>query len=74
MQLQYEIDGVKYLLCDIPVWKKKNGEKLELLIQKYKGIMQGAKVCQSFWFNTIIYARVLIPEHKALQFQSEWRD
>ena len=71
MELIVELNGIKYLLFEAPITPK-NGKKLEQIVQKYNGIIQGiGQVKSGFWGVQYAIAKVLIPEEFVHDFHNE---
>lgn len=71
MQLQYTINGINYLLFQLPV----NNELLKRVQKRVKyfgGIVQGTTDIQrgGLLSNTICTLNILIPEHRAIEFSN----
>jgi hypothetical protein len=66
-KLIYEIDNKKYVLfeTEFPLAIAKTQEKT---ISLYGGIIQSAKVINSFWNGASVNIKSLIPEERALDF------
>lgn len=70
-QLTVELNGVKYLLFEIPVLDS-NSKKIDAKVEKYEGIFQGVgKVHRSFWGDGYVICNVLIPEKNAVAFSRD---
>jgi len=63
-QLIYEFNGKKYLMFELLITSKSQGEKKEKLIKDCKGIVQGVKDIKigGLFSSSYMVIKVLIPE------------
>ncbi len=69
-QINYEINGTKYVLFELDL-NSRSHEKFGRKVEKYNGIVQSAKKTSGFWSETIVTAKVLIPEIHAINFSNK---
>jgi hypothetical protein len=72
-QLIYTIDGINYLLFELPVTASTDQKKYQATALKYNGIMQGVKELKPAGLFSSGYGilNVLIPEQHAVKFSNE---
>ena len=68
--LQYEVNGIKYLLFEVDV-NSRSADELDCKIELYNGIIQSAVKTSGFWDETIVRVKVLIPEKFAIFFSNK---
>ena len=70
--LIYEIDGVRYVLIDVPITNGMKGE-VNAAVQKVGGIYQGIKeIKQAGWFTSgYAITRFFIPENRVKEFSQK---
>jgi hypothetical protein len=70
-QLNYVVDGRKYLLMEAVVTSTSK-VRIEDAIKKYQCIQQGIKTIDrgGFWSNAFAVIKVLVPEENALEFSN----
>ena len=70
-QIIVELNGIKYLVFEIPVVSS-NNKKISARVKKYDGIFRGVtKIHNSFWGSSYVIASVLIPEQNVVPFSND---
>lgn len=69
--LTVELNGIKYLLVE-RVATKDDGKRIEKIIKKHGGIIQGMDVVKGwFLYKTFAKVKILIPEQNIIAFNNE---
>lgn len=67
-QLNYEVDGKRYLLFQIPFTDSDKANRFQKKVIDFGGIIQGVADLKRGWFSGSATIKVLIPETKAIEF------
>lgn len=70
--LIHEINGIKYLLVEVPIISK-TARKIERRCKRYGCITQGVKEVKrgGLFYDTIIVAKILVPEKNVIDFDND---
>lgn len=69
--IQYTIRGVNYVLIQECFASKEAATKLSKKVKKFNCICQSAKVERMYFRPNIVYANILVPENKILEYNDE---
>jgi hypothetical protein len=70
--LVVELNGIKYLLFQLPVTSQLQGKKVQEKVKEFKGIVQGINGVKrnGFFGGGYVVLNLLIPEDRAIEFSN----
>ena len=67
-KLNYEVNGIKYLLIQDFVYDPKGWEKLKKRCSQFSVIIQATVPQRSFFLTKVVVVTLLVPEEKVFDF------